>query len=103
MRTDATEHANRHSVDRLAELRQQTASLQAEEAELRAMVLAGEVSAEGEEFRAQVSMHIHRGIDAHKARELLPPKVLRLFEQVSSFQVVRLRRKHVPRRPRATT
>jgi hypothetical protein len=99
----ATEHANRHSVDRLAELRQQAAGLQAEEAELRAMVLAGEVSPEGEEFRAKVSMHTRRGIDARKARELLPPEVLRLAEQVSSFRVVRLRRKCVPRRPRAAT
>jgi hypothetical protein len=103
MSADATEHANRHSVDRLAELRQQTAGLQAEEAELRAMVLAGEVSPEGEEFRAKVSMHTRRGIDARKARELLPPEVLRLAEQVSSFRVVRLRRKCVPRRPRAAT
>jgi hypothetical protein len=67
------------------------------------MVLAGEVSPEDEEFRAELSMHIHRGIDARKARELLPPKMLRLVEQVSSFRVVRLRRKHVPRRPRAAT
>jgi hypothetical protein len=90
MSADATEHANRHSVDRLADLRHQTASLQAEEAELRAMVLAGEVSPEGEELRAKVSMHPHRGIDAHKARELLPLEVLRLAEQVSGFRVVRL-------------
>jgi len=103
MSTDASEHANRHPVDRLADLRQHLASLQAEEAELRAMVLAGKVSREGDEFRAEVSMHTRRGIDARKARELLPPEVLRQVEQVSSFQVVRLQRKRMPRGTGAAT
>lgn len=98
MRTDAPEPANRHPVDRLADLRQHMASLQAEEAQLRAMVLAGEVGREGDEFRAEVSMHTRRGIDARKARELLSSEVLRQVEQVSSFPVLRLQRKRRRRR-----
>jgi len=60
---EVEELRNRHPVDELADVRAQIKTLQAREAELRAMVLNGECELAGDDYVAVVQTRPRNGID----------------------------------------
>jgi hypothetical protein len=82
--------ANRHPVDELADIRAQIRELKAKEDDLRSVILAGNCSLLGCEYKAAISKHSVSRLDQAAAVRELGMERLRPFMTNSEFTVVKV-------------
>ena len=82
--------ANRHPVDRLADVRTEIKKLEAAEAELRKKIIDGKHGLVGDQYLAEVRETVRETVDNALVRKHLGPDGIKPFLKTSTTQIVRL-------------
>jgi hypothetical protein len=86
--------ANRHSADRLADVRSEIKRLEAEEAKLRAYLLEHPQDRIGEEHTAVIGSQNRKRVDLKGLADEVGASILARFTSFRSAMIVRLQQRH---------